>query len=58
MTLFRVLGQVARELNPLAESQSHWLRAALAADTESDRIKGSIKEMNEAFNIFTVSSVL
>jgi hypothetical protein len=56
--LFRVLERVARELAPLAESQSHWLRATLAADIESDRIRNGIKEMDEAFNRFTVSSIL
>jgi hypothetical protein len=58
MLPFRVLEKVASELNPLAESQSHWLRASLAADTEGERIKDAIKEMDEAFNRFTVSSIL
>jgi hypothetical protein len=56
--LLRVLERVARDLNSLAEQQSNWLRAVLAADTEAERIKDAIKEIGEAFNKFTVSIAL
>jgi hypothetical protein len=58
MSSSRVLEKVASELTPLTESQSHRLRATLAADTERNRIMDSIKEIDEAFNRFTVSSGL
>jgi hypothetical protein len=51
----RVLERVANELISLAESQPRWLRAPPAADT---RIKDWVREMDEAFNRFTVSSAL
>ncbi|PVG00370.1 hypothetical protein CPB86DRAFT_795854 [Serendipita vermifera] len=48
-----VLERATRELGPLVEGQANWLRAALSADRESKKIKDSIKEIDEAFNLFT-----
>jgi hypothetical protein len=54
--LFSELEHIARELNPVAERQSRWIRANLAADTEAGQINDAMKEMDEAFNVFMVGA--
>jgi hypothetical protein len=42
-------------MSPLAKKHKLWFQSAVSAPNDGDKFKNSMREMDEAFNVFMVS---